>query len=464
MAIGGDGTGYRDTVESGEQTGQPVPPPSPHRAFSLRLGLALATITALLSAPAAVAVGRGWLHGGTGAGAAVPASARTVAGKPPLRGAAGQHDQDGPQGAHRTELGDRIQDALNAQAAALLSGDENGFLAGTDPKLQPDLKRRFGVLRAMHVAGWDETVADGPDPVGDARWKAQVRLRYCFAVPGCAPTGVTVHTEWTEVDGRLRLSAMGTSDATDLGPRPWEVADLRVAVGARTIVATTPRYANRLPAALAGAEQAAEVVDRYARWAPPPGRYLVYLAGGDEWGRWYGVHQPSWVAGYAMPVADDTTEIILNAQCVGSDAVLDTLRHEFTHVVTLVGVRRDYSAQWWLVEGIAEYVRMVGRPLGDYAGYGATHRYVHSGRWDGTVALGEPPDSSSTDDASGRYGVAFLSLRRIADRFGEDALLNFFDAVIRKGTDPSAAAPAVLGASWDDVRADCARYVRRTIG
>jgi len=352
------------------------------------------------------------------------------------------------------------------QATALLAGDGAAFVAVADPAVQPELRRRFDALHAMRVAGWDETLMTGPESAGGEppRWKADVRLRYCFGVPGCTPIGVTVPTEWTDVDGQPRLVSMGTSGPTDLGPRPWEVTDLRVAVGARVIVAAPGRYAGRLQSALASAEQAAAVTDRYARWGAPPGRYLVFLAGPDEWGSWYGVHQPSWVAGYAMPVAESSTEIILNAQRVSGDAVLDTLRHEFTHVVTLAGVRRDYSSQWWLVEGIAEYVRMVGRPLADYPGYGATHRYVHNGHWSGSVALTEPPDSASADDASGRYGVAFLALRRIAERFGEDKLLDFFDAVVRRGADPAAAAPSVLGASWDDVSGDCARYVRKTVG
>jgi hypothetical protein len=239
-----------------------------------------------------------------------------------------------------------------------------------------------------------------------------------------------------------------------------------VAVGARVIVAAPPAYGNRLAAALAGAEQAAAVADRYARWGPRSGRYLVYFAGSDEWSRWYGVHQPSWVAGYALPVGENSTEIVLNAQRIGTgtDVYLDTLRHEFTHVVTLAGVHRDYSEAWWLVEGTAEYVRMVGRPLSDYAGLTATRRYVRGGHWAGSVALTAPTDNASLDDAAGRYGVALLTLRRIADKYGEDRLLAFFAAVVRNGTDPATAAKSALGADWSDVTADCAWYVRRTVG
>ena len=375
-----------------------------------------------------------------------------------------------PVGVRRTSLAGRLQAALNRQAAALLAGDEGTFVGIADPALAPELHRRFADLRALRVTGWEETLAGDPQPVPDPsgvqRWRVAVRVRYCFAEPDCVPAPLTNQTEWADDgDGEPRLVALRPSEGGEAGPRPWEVSDLRVVAGNRVIVAAPAPLAGRLSAALATAEQAAAVTDRYARWGPPPGRYLVFFAGPDEWTRWYGVHEPSWVAGYAQPVGDWSTEVIMNAQRLGTgdDVLLDTLRHEFTHVVTLAGVRRDYSTAWWLVEGMAEYVRMVGRPLDEYTGLAATHRYVHSGHWTGDIALTVPADGASLDDATGRYGVAMLALRRIAGRYGEDKLLAFFAAVVRDGTDPVAAAPAVLGADWASVAADCAWSVRRDV-
>jgi len=150
---------------------------------------------------------------------------------------------------------------------------------------------------------------------------SRIEMGYIFSAFAVAYAAFGVPAAWwTDRDGVLRLAAFGVSPGTELGPRPWEVSDLRVTVGERVIVAAPPRYAGRLATALAGAEKAAAVADRYARWGPPPGRYLVYLAGPDEWGRWYGVSQASWVAGYAMPVSDQDTEIILNAQKIDSAA------------------------------------------------------------------------------------------------------------------------------------------------
>jgi hypothetical protein len=441
----------------------------------LRLGLALAAAVALIGGPAA-AVERRWSTAATLAGVS-SAPPGTATGRPDRLGPANPPTGADAGRVSRGRLGDRVQAALDTQTAALLAGDEAGFLALADPAnatLLADLRRRFTVLRAMRVAGWDETLTAAPEPVSGAastpvsgapqQWRAGVELRYCFAVAGCAQVPVRVETRWIDPDGKPRLVSLGASPGADLGPRPWKVSDLRVAVGARVIVAATPRYANRLAPALAGAEKAAAVADRYARWGQPPGRYLVYLAGPDEWSRWYGVSQPSWVAGYAMPVSDSDTEIILNAQKIDSTEVLDTLRHEFAHVVTLAGVRRSYPARWWLVEGIAEYIRMVGRPLSAYRGLSLTRKYLHSGRWPGLVALDEPALSASTEEATGRYGVAFLAVRCLAERYGEDRMLAFFDAVVRRGGDPDAASVAEFNAPLAAVTAGCAAYTRAAVG
>jgi hypothetical protein len=354
----------------------------------------------------------------------------------------------------------RIGDALSRQAAALLAGDLAGFLAPADASLHGDLTRRFGSLRAMRVAVWDEAIGGSPTPAGDGSWAVPLQVTYCFVVAECSPVQSTIPTRWTD-GAELRLVAFGSSPSDDLGPRPWEASELHAVVGPRVIVATTARYAAKLPAMLVAAERAAAVTDRYARWRRPPGRYVVYLAGPDEWGKWYGLRQQSWVAAIAMPLTDDATEVVLNASHVDSRDTDDVLRHEFTHVVTLVGVGRTYEHSWWLVEGVAEYVRITGGPHQNSAD---VRKYVHSGRWTGDVALDSPPADATAADVNGRYGVAYLAVQRLADRFGEDKMLAFFAAAARDGHPLEQASLETFGAPWAQVAADCAEYVRATAG
>jgi hypothetical protein len=161
-----------------------------------------------------------------------------------------------------------------------------------------------------------------------------------------------------------------------------------------------------------------------------------------------------------MPITSEYTEIVLNAARIDSGEVLSTLTHEFAHVTTLAGVQRNYTDSWLLVEGIAEYVTHADRLVSAYPWLAGTRRYVRGGQWQGTAGLAAPVESSTVGDATGRYGVAYLAVRRLAARFGEARMLDFFAAVARDGQNPEAASPAVLGAPWAEVAADCDRYIR----
>ncbi|MFG2037628.1 basic secretory protein-like protein [Dactylosporangium sp. NPDC048998] len=359
-----------------------------------------------------------------------------------------------------TTVDGKIRLALEEQGAALLAGDEDAFLTVVDPSaaaLREDLARRFGSLRQLQVKLWQPVPEGRPKTEAGGTATVTVLVKYCFVVPTCDPMSLETTTRWN-VSGRSpTLLEFGV--AKNLGPRPWEVSELRSAVGGRVVMSTTARYASRLPSMLAAAEKAAALTDKFARWGEPPARYVVYLAGPDEWSAWYGIKQEPWVAGFALPLTATVTEIVLNASRVDTRQTLDVLRHEFTHVVTLAGVDKAYEHTWWLVEGIAEYVRVKGSGK-PFDGVGDVRTYVRSGHWKGEIAMDDPPDGSSTADVSGRYGVAYLSLQRLADRFGEDRLLDFFDYAARQGLTLADAAPKAFGLSWDDVEADCVRNVR----
>lgn len=355
---------------------------------------------------------------------------------------------------------------LDHQETALLVGDLPGFLAAVDASdvaLQIQLARRFHALRAMRVARWDESLA-GPLTIGPEQTiTASVLLRYCFAAQQCLPIEITVETRWVTSQGRIRLTAFGASSSGQIGPRPWETSTLEAAVGRRVIVAGTERWAGRLRSVLAAAERVAAVTDRYARWTDRPTRYIVYLAGPEEWGRWYGVEQAGWVAAYAIPLTEYHTEIVLNGFKVGDDDVRDVLRHEFAHVVTLMGVSKTSPNSWWLIEGIADYIQNVGLPISSYRALGDGRQYVRSSGWNGPVALGAPEAGATIAEANGRYAIAFLSVRRLAEWFGERQMLEFFRAVVRDGRGLEAASASALGLPWKQVSDELVRYVRRAL-
>ncbi|SCG54379.1 hypothetical protein [Micromonospora inositola] len=381
-------------------------------------------------------------------------------------GAAGRTaTADDPATATARRRGVRMSAQLDRQAAALLSGDRNGFLAIAEPEARADLTRRYAALRALRVTVW-RPAADGvPGAVAGrpGEWQLAVRVGYCFVVPDCTPASVVIGTRWRDAGEQPRLLAVEESRTAPAGARPWEVSDLAVAVGTRTLVATTPALRARLPGLLAQAEAAAKIADLYAVGGPPPDRYLVFYAGRAEWRRWYGGGRPRWTAGYAVGVGGGHHDVVLNAESLSPTGVDDLLRHELTHAASLPD--RGYSdrATWWLVEGLAEYAGADGQPVGRYDGLAEVRKLVRGG-WNGRLDGLAPADDAADDRVGGSYGVGYLAVRHLVDRYGEQRVLDFFKAVVHDRRSVDEAAEQVFGEQWSTLHDDCVGYVRAVAG
>ncbi|MFG1660593.1 hypothetical protein ACGFIY_29050 [Micromonospora chersina] len=379
---------------------------------------------------------------------------RDAAGRP----AAGREDRGT---AAERQLRARMAAQLDRQAAALLNGDRAGFLAVAEPAARPALTRRYAALRALRVTAW-RPVADGVPAAADrpGEWRLTVTVGYCFVVPGCTPSSVELGTRW-RVAGEAEplLTAVEESRATPAGARPWEVSDLAVAVGKRAVVATTPALRGKLPGLLAQAEAAAAVADLYAVAAPPPDRYLVYYAGRAEWQRWYGGGRPKWTAGYAVGVGGGHHDVVLNAQSLTPGGVDDLLRHELTHAASLPDGGYADRSSWWLVEGLAEYAGADGQPVDRYEGLAEARTLVRGG-WNGRLDALAPADDASDDRVGGAYGIGYLAVHHLVDRFGEQRVLDFFRAVVHERRSMAEAADEVFGEPWSGLHDDCVAYLR----
>ncbi|HET6211544.1 MAG TPA: hypothetical protein VFE14_01590, partial [Micromonosporaceae bacterium] len=369
-------------------------------------------------------------------------------------------------------LREQIDSTLDAQATALLKGDEKGFTAAADPgnaAVLAGLTLRYRSLRAMQISHWRPEVVGVPAKAAgapDGQWTASLSVPHCFVVVTCEEDGLRLESRWVERGGTAYLVSLDASVAGQNGPRPWEVSELKAAVGTRVVVATTAKYASKLPTLLREAEKAATVADRFAAGGARPDRYRIFYAGSVEWKKWYNGNRPQWAAGYAVPTGKTHIDVVLNAAETPTTFLDDILRHEMSHAASLPGARYQDAKNWWLIEGLAEYAEMNGKAASQYdaVAAGAVRRFVHSGKWDGTVAVTEPADSAPLWEAGARYGVAFLAVRRLVDRYGERKMLDFFQAILHDGTDPATAAPQAFGAAWTSVEADCVSYIKRTAG
>ncbi|MFG1714138.1 hypothetical protein [Micromonospora sp. NPDC049203] len=385
--------------------------------------------------------------------------------EPPPDAAGRTAAKDDPGTAAQRRLGERMLALLDRQATALVRADRAGFLAVAEPAARAGLTRRYEALRALRVTTWRST-ADGVPAAVDGKpgeWRFVVTVGYCFVVPDCAPSTVELGTRWRLTGEEPRLAAVDPSATDPAGVRPWQVSDLAVAVGKRVVVATTPAQRRRLPGLLAQAETAALAADRYAIGGTPPDRYLVYYAGKGEWQRWYGGGRPKWTAGYAVGVGGGRHDVVLNAQIVTPAGIDDLLRHELTHAASLPDRGYADRADWWLVEGLAEYAGADGQPVHRYDGLAEVRKLLRGG-WSGRLDAVAPADDAGDDRVGGAYGVSYLAVRHLVDRYGEQRMLDFYRAVVHQGRSPAQAADEVFGDPWSMLHDDCVAYVRGVVG
>ncbi|WP_405429353.1 hypothetical protein [Micromonospora sp. NBC_00617] len=423
-----------------------VQQPAPRRLWPLWTVLVVMVLLLGCGLPAALVVG----------------AVREAGGRATLS-RAGAAATDDPATAVPRALSDRMTAQLQRQSTALLGGDRAGFLAVADPAAQPDLRRRFAALRALKVTVWRAEPSGLPVPVvGRAgEWRLLVRFQYCFVTPGCRPSPVLIGTRWRENGDQPRLVALEESKSAETGTRPWEISELAVAVGARTIVATTPALRGKLPGLLTQAEAAAAVADTYAVTGSPPDRYRIFYAGRKEWQLWYGGGRPQWTGGYAVTVGGGHHEVVLNADGLTSSGTDDLLRHELTHAASLPERGYPGKTTWWLVEGLAEFAGSGGQPVDRYEGLAEVRKLVRGG-WDGRLEGVTPADDAPAERVGGSYGVGYLAVRHLVDRFGPERLLAFFKAVVHERKTMDAAAEQAFGEQWSTLHDECVAYVRST--
>jgi hypothetical protein len=372
-----------------------------------------------------------------------------------------------PESATRDWMRQRITAALDRQAQALLRGDEAGFLAvaADTGTVRDDLRRQFRSLRTLRVAVWRPEIKADPvrAPGATRQWRQPVDFRYCFTTVSCTPVAVTVFGQWRDTPAGPRLVAVEPSAASVSGPRPWEVSELVTVTGARTLVATTPEFRDRLPGLLVEAERAAVVADRFAVDGSPPSRYLIFYAGRAEWARWYGGTNAEQVDGFKISLGGDPDDVVINAAVVTPADLPEVLRHELTHAASLPPGTDLGDDTWWLVEGEAEYAGTAGRELTTYTRTEEVRQLLDGG-WKGP--LSEVGDTTGAQPwrVSAYYGVGYLAFRRLAERYGETAALGFLKAVLHDRRSLDTASETVFGQRWDTVEADCLAYIRQVAG
>lgn len=64
----------------------------------------------------------------------------------------------------------------------------------------------------------------------------------------------------------------------------------------------------------------------------------------------------------------------------------------------------------------------------------------------------------------GSYGVGYLAVRHLVDRFGEQRFLEFFRAVVHDRRTPEKASVQAFGELWAGLHDECVNYARSAAG
>lgn len=371
----------------------------------------------------------------------------------------------------------QVDALLDAQVQALVKGDEAGWLAPVDPKLQGRYRTIFQNLRALEVTAADLTI-DGDPKMDGAVMKVRVDLNYCFSGADCpahrsdpaagAPAMINTLT-WTPRAGSYVITAMaGAGVRNYLQPAPWENAALTFAQGKRVIVAGPKSQAKNVRRTLPLAEKAAAVADRYGvQLHNEQPKYRIYLADDKGWKNWYSGLAPNWSVAYHLPLNGVGSDIVVKSgeAMSGSDRELtEIIQHEMGHAVTLNDTRNwDDEDDLWLIEGVAEYIGyQPSKPQNSYSRDAL--RYIQARRGAiKTIAL--PKLTAKSDDltvarlyATGHFGVGC-----IAEKFGEEKMFNFVSLVLREGLDLDVASQAALDKPFKTVDKACVSWIKQKL-
>ena len=147
----------------------------------------------------------------------------------------------------------------------------------------------------------------------------------------------------------------------------------------------------------------------------------------------------------------------------GPGKIAAVVQHEMGHAATLQGAR--YNGHDSFVEGIAEYCAYTGHPS-SWASYRIddVRDYIRTGKWSKQVYLTDEITSKDGLTASAAYGIGYLALRHLVEKYGLAKMLAFWGSIEQTGHTPEVAAQATFHVSWATLNADCVAYIHHITG
>ncbi|WP_433295954.1 hypothetical protein ACQP2F_37165 [Actinoplanes sp. CA-030573] len=359
---------------------------------------------------------------------------------------------------------------LQRHGAALVDGDEAGWMAVVDPgkpALVAQYRGLFRTLRALGVTRFSYTpgisVIDKKDP---SAFTFPARVDYCFGADTCGggdPAAIGLSLTMKNLGGRYVITAVrDRPEADNLGPVPWQDGKLQVVKGQRVVVGADASEAPYLARILPIAEKAAAADEPFAGMLlARQSRYRVFLAGEEQWRRWYGGKNDKWVIGYATPISQYGYDVVLRVRRIESPTELRvTLQHEFGHVITLTGTTTYHDRDEWLREGVAEYIGWSPKHATDSYRRRSVEWSI-AGKRPASMIPAQPRSDASARAGDAYYGLSHFAVDCLAQKYGQPKMLRFVRLVLLRDESYEDAARDAFGQPFAKVDKACAAWIRQ---
>lgn len=339
---------------------------------------------------------------------------------------------------------------LDRRAAAVLDRDERAFLGVVDAgaaAFRAEQRERFLNLAQVPLSSWSYRLRGTrafplPTTGSGRRVAAEVELSYRLEGYDREPVTATEYLTFAERGGHWRIAS--DSDGERGGRRTdtqlWDLGPVHALRGPRSLVLglgdqdALRRYAD-------DAERAVPAVNR--SWKGPWSRKVVLRVPrsldqmaallDSPAASYRGIAAVTTGRPGSRPTDAPADRITVNPDAFGELGDLGrqvVITHETVHVAT-----RADTASWtplWLSEGVADWIgyRETGRTPAQIAP--ELSRDVRAGRL--PERLPEAAAFGTTRDGLVQaYEMAWLACRMIAERYGQDALVELYRAVGERG-------------------------------
>ncbi|MFB8020337.1 hypothetical protein ACFC36_17440 [Streptomyces rubiginosohelvolus] len=368
--------------------------------------------------------------------------------------------------------------ALERRAAAVLAHDPAGYLDGLAPdaaKLRAAQRTELDRLADVPLKSWTYDVKDITEQ--DGQWAtAEVELRYRIDGYDTAPVATRRVLELMRDGDRWYITE--DRPAKGASGQLWQQGDVEVVQGAHSIVLGVGRGEEEL-------RQIADTVDLAVpavsdAWPRPWNQRVVVLVPDsvESMAGLLGSPEASYrgIAAVTTGEVGGTGEspaiadrVIVNPQAyatLGSFGQRIVLAHETTHVATRTST--STATPVWLSEGFADWTAYRGEDRAADTVAPELAEAVRSGRT--PAGLPADPDFGFDGDPAklaGAYEGGWLACELIAERWGKEKLIAFYEAVGahdgRKGS-VERALKAVLDTTSEQFTADWRDYLATRLG